>query len=61
LNVAGYYDPLLALFDQAVAEQFLRSEYRSLVVSATDVDQMLKELDSYRRENLQKWMDRDKI
>lgn len=61
LNVAGYYDPLLALFDQAVTEQFLRSEYRSLVVSATDVDQMLKELESYRRENLQKWMDRDKI
>jgi uncharacterized protein (TIGR00730 family) len=61
LNVAGYYDPLLALFDQAVAEQFLRCEYRSLVVSATDVDQMLKELESYRHENLQKWMDRDKI
>ncbi|MEY4565713.1 MAG: hypothetical protein RLY14_683 [Planctomycetota bacterium] len=61
LNVANYYDPLLALFDHAVTERFLRSEYRSLVVSATDVEDMLKELESYRHESLQKWMDRDKI
>src|SRR5499427_3746527 len=32
LNVEGYYDPLLALFDRAVAEGFLRPANRHLVL-----------------------------
>ena len=31
LNVAGYYEPLLQLFDHAVREGFLRAENRRLV------------------------------
>lgn len=31
LNVEGYYDPLRALLDHAVAERFLRPEHRALV------------------------------
>jgi len=33
LNVEGYYDGLLAMLDHAVAEGFLRSENRGLIVS----------------------------
>jgi uncharacterized protein (TIGR00730 family) len=32
LNVEGYYDPLRALLDHAVAERFVRPEHRALVV-----------------------------
>ena len=32
LNVAGYFDPLLALLDHAVAERFVRPEYLDLFV-----------------------------
>lgn len=32
LNVAGYYDPLLALFDHAVREGFVRPVHRRMVV-----------------------------
>jgi uncharacterized protein (TIGR00730 family) len=32
LNVAGYYDPLRALLDHAVAERFLRPEHRARIV-----------------------------
>jgi uncharacterized protein (TIGR00730 family) len=34
LNVEGYYDFLLSMFDHAVREGFLKSEHRDLVVSA---------------------------
>jgi uncharacterized protein (TIGR00730 family) len=33
LNVRGYYDPLLALFDRSVNEGFVRDETRDILVS----------------------------
>jgi len=36
LNVCGYFDPLLRLFDHAVEERFLRPEHRRLVLSDED-------------------------
>jgi hypothetical protein len=36
LNVAGYYDPLIALFDRGVAEGFVKPENRPIVVSHAD-------------------------
>ncbi len=38
LNVAGFYDTLLALFDRAVEDRFIRAEHRGLVLADTDVD-----------------------
>jgi uncharacterized protein (TIGR00730 family) len=36
LNVGGFYDPLIALIDHAVAEGFIRPENRRIVVSDPD-------------------------
>lgn len=44
LNVAGYYDPLLAFLDHAVAEGFLRADQRALVRSADDPSGVLDAL-----------------
>ena len=33
LNVEGYYDRLLALFDHALSEQFLKPVHREMVLS----------------------------
>jgi uncharacterized protein (TIGR00730 family) len=59
LNVEGYYDKLLALFDHAVAEGFVRPSHRSLVVEATDPEVMLDVLESYRWPRVEKWIDRE--
>jgi uncharacterized protein (TIGR00730 family) len=48
LNIDGFYDPLLELFDRAVADRFLRPEHRALVMADTDVDTLLGRLASYR-------------
>ena len=34
LNVAGFYDPLVAFFDHAVAEGFLRPQHRATLLVA---------------------------
>ena len=44
LNVLGYYDPLLAQFDRAVSEGFLKSSGRGLVVSADRPGLLLDQL-----------------
>jgi uncharacterized protein (TIGR00730 family) len=36
LNVRGFYDPLLALFDRAVADGFLKQRNREIVVAANN-------------------------
>ena len=41
LNVAGYFDALKALVDQAIAEGFIRSEHRHLLTMADDADTLL--------------------
>jgi uncharacterized protein (TIGR00730 family) len=48
LNVAGYYDPLLAMFDRAVAEGFLRKRHRALVLAAADPAVLLQLMAGYR-------------
>lgn len=59
LNVAGYFDPLLALFDHAVEERFVRAEHRSLVLQETDPSRLLELLASFEAAPLDKWIDRD--
>ncbi len=44
LNVAGYFDPLLALLDHAIAERFLRREFLDLLVVSSDPEAIIEEL-----------------
>lgn len=48
LNVDGFYDPLLALFDRAVQDRFLQQGHRDLVIADTDVDSLLGRLAAYQ-------------
>jgi len=44
LNVAGYYDPLVGLFDRAVADGFIRPENRHIVVADSDPEALIERL-----------------
>jgi uncharacterized protein (TIGR00730 family) len=58
LNVNGYYDPLLAMADRAVAEGFLRDIHRELLLTDTDPVRLLDRLETYVTPVVDKWMDR---
>ena len=51
LNVAGYYDPLLQLFDRAVEEGFVRPANRGLVLADTEISRLVDALLNYSSEH----------
>ena len=57
LNTDGYYDPLLALFDRAVDEKFLRPAHRQIVISENRPEPLLRRLREYEPPVVQKWID----
>ena len=56
LNVRGFYDPLLALFDRAVVEGFLNPQNRAIVSAHTDVAALLQELSRAAETPEPKWI-----
>jgi uncharacterized protein (TIGR00730 family) len=56
LNVNHFYDPLLALFDHAVREGFLREQNRAMALAETDIGRLLDAMSTYRAEPVSKWL-----
>jgi len=60
LNVNGFYDPLLAMFDRAVSDGFLREQNRAMALTATDIEALLAAMTAYRAEPVNKWLKEEK-
>ncbi len=56
LNVAGFYDGLLAFFEHAMHEQFLRPTHRDIVVADTDPVALLDRLSTWRPPAVTQWI-----
>ena len=56
LNVNGFYDPLLAMFDKAVEEGFLRAQNRAMALADSDIARLLEAMTTYRPEAVSKWL-----
>jgi uncharacterized protein (TIGR00730 family) len=56
LNVAGYYDPLLAVFDRMVNRAFLKEEHRNLVLVEEDAKSLLERFEGYEPPKTVKWI-----
>jgi hypothetical protein len=60
LNVDGYYDRLLSLFDHAVTEGFLKPANRQIVLSDTVPESLVERLLAHHAPSVDKWLDREK-
>jgi uncharacterized protein (TIGR00730 family) len=58
LNVAGYYDSLLAFLDRGVADRFIRAEYLDALVVDDDVRRLVERLRQTGPVRSDKWLDR---
>ena len=58
LDVAGYWQPLLAMLDHMVAERLLRAEHRDTLLVSEDAAQLLDQLSAYQHQATDKWLDR---
>ncbi len=58
LNVAGYWDPLVRMFDHAVEEGFLKPQNRGIVLVDNDIDALLRRMTEWRPNREEKWIGR---
>ena len=58
LDVQGYFKGLLSFVDHAIAEGFVRREYRSMICVADSPDALLDAMAAYRPPVVQKWIER---
>jgi uncharacterized protein (TIGR00730 family) len=61
LNIDGYFFHMLAMFDYAVDERFVRSQQRSLVLEDWNPNGLLDKLLSYEPISMPKWINREAI
>jgi uncharacterized protein (TIGR00730 family) len=59
LNVAGFYSPLLAVFDHLVEERFVSPENRALVLARQSPCELLQALEGWTPARVEKWLDRE--
>ena len=58
LNVAGYYDALVAFLDHAIAERFIRASHREILAVASSPEALLAQLHAHTPPAVGTWMDR---
>lgn len=58
LNVAGFFDHMLALLDHMVAERFLKAEHRSLLIVDDRIDRLIDRMAVFSAPDADKWLDR---
>ena len=58
LNIRGYYDGLLALFDHGVSEGFIPHQHRGAIRADANPRQLLDRLAEYEPLGATKWMDK---
>jgi uncharacterized protein (TIGR00730 family) len=59
INVAGFYDPLVAFLDGASDAQFLKPEHRAMLVVETDPDRLIDRFAAYEAPTVAKWIGHD--
>jgi len=60
LNVDGYYDPLLMMFNQAISSGFIYPEHRGLFVESEDPIELLQMMDNFiPPQNMNRWLSRE--
>lgn len=59
LNIDGFYDSLLAFFNHAVGQKFIRPVHREFVLTESHPARLLDLLAQAHMPNLHKWLDRD--
>ncbi len=58
LNVAGYYDPMIAMLNHSLEEGFLTPFVRELLIIDDDLDSLLTRMEQWEAPDLKQWLAR---
>lgn len=56
LNAAGYYDPLFSFLEKAVEEQFVKPEFRPMIMMDDSAPSLLRRFSRYKAPKVKKWI-----
>ncbi len=56
LNVAGFFDPLVALIETGIDQGFIKQQHRELIVVADEPQALLERLKTHDLPQVRKWM-----
>ncbi len=57
LNVEGFYDPVITLFDNILAEKFMKAEHRNNVIFESEPEALLKAINDFEAQKVDsKWI-----
>lgn len=56
LNVAGYYNHLFTFLENAIDEQFVKTEYRPMIMMDDSAASLLRRFSDYRAPKVKKWI-----
>ncbi len=59
LNVAGFYDSMIAFLDHAVAAGFLKPEHRGILIVEREPQALLEQLEAHQLPEVKAWIRRD--
>ncbi len=60
LNTRGYFDPLLSVIEHARSEGFIYAEHRALLVSSSQPDDLIDQLEAYQYPHgMDRWLTRE--
>lgn len=57
LNTRGFYDPLIALSESMIDKQFVKEEYRSLMIVEENIEKLIDGLEAYVPLKNDKWFE----
>jgi len=59
LNVNGFYNDLIGLFDYSTKQSFIRSEHRDLVIVGDNIENVFDLMKYYEPPTIEKWIDKE--
>ncbi len=61
LNVDGYFDGLFTFLDHAFDQQFVREQFRDLLILEQDAERLLDRFESYQAPRVKKWVGEEEL
>lgn len=61
LNVNGFYDNLITMFDHSAANNFISAEHRKIVLVENEIEKLYELMKNFRPPVTEKWIDKGEI
>lgn len=59
MNVGGFYDAFIAMFDHSMNQGFIRPQHRALVLVESEIEKLYELMKNYRPPIIEKWLDKE--